>query len=103
MVELETKIIKLLHEFWNPQTYIKECTIFYHGQIPMGALYVQEGPVFFTNRYKNLEINQSGIYLLDELMNEKSIKFNVKVTPDSKIFILDRFTLNKLVEDKIIA
>lgn len=103
MLELEEKIIKMLREFWNPQNYIKECTIFYHGQIPMGAIYLENGPVYFTNRYKNLEITKPGIYLLDEIINEKSIKFNVKVTPESKIFILDRFTINKLYKDKVTA
>jgi hypothetical protein len=94
--ELEKKLLEIINHHWRPHLYIKECDIFYAGQIPMGAIYIEKGPVYLMSRAKKQVITEPGIYFLNELLQEVPLKYNVRVSPESKIYILDRYTIKNL-------
>lgn len=88
---------RLIDKHWEPTQYAKECTIFYNGQIPTFAIYLKKGTLSFVKKSKTTEVSQKGLYLLEELVDQKPIKFDLKISSNSAIYILDRSALKQYI------
>lgn len=97
MMKVETVvdyILENLNEKWCKVSFDKEFNLFYKGQIPTAAIVLVEGKMGMVKRNKSvILIKPNEVVFIDELLNEKMLKNDIKVFPNTTIYMIDRFSL----------
>lgn len=94
-------ILENIDNKWHAVSFAKEFDIFYKGQIPTAALLLVEGKIGIVKRNKSVTIiKPNEICFLDELLSETPLKNNIRVYPNTKLYMIDRYSL---IEDTISA
>lgn len=99
--DVEKFILENLDAKWHTVSFAKEFDIFYKGQVPTAALLITEGKIGIVKRNKSVTIIKANeICFLDELLSETPLKNNIRVYPNTTLYMIDRYSI---LEDTISA
>lgn len=90
--------LELLKKYCKPSLYQTETELIYEGQVPFAGYLLVEGEIQFIKRKAIFQkITPGTIFGVSELMENKPLKFTVKILPGSKVCILDRSTVKEIL------
>ena len=96
---LPAKYIENLLSHCKPSTYNTESELIYEGHIPTAGYLLLDGEINFVKRKRVIQTIKSGtLFGVIELMESSPLKYSVKITPNSKVCILDKSTVKELLE-----
>lgn len=91
--------LQLLQKFSDPCLYQSETELIYEGQIPFAGYLLLEGEIQFIKRKTIFQkILPGTLFGVSELMENRPLKFTVKILPGSKVCILDRSTVKEILK-----
>ena len=97
---LDQTHLNLLKAFSEPRTYNTAQELIYEGQVPHAGYVLLEGEIHIIKRKKVIQkLTPNTLFGVNELMNKLPFKFTIKITPKSKVFILDRSTVIEITKD----
>lgn len=96
--KLLTEHIDALIRFCTPRLYQTETEIIYEGHVPSAGYLILEGNAKLVKKKKIKQTLQPGsLFGIHELLNKVPLSYNVKISPNSKVCILDKSTVRELL------
>jgi CRP-like cAMP-binding protein len=97
--EVTSYHVEAFQNFTSPRIYNTESELIYEGQTPHAGYLLLEGEIHFIKRRSIIQkILPGTLFGVAELMNKTPFKFTVKIMPNSKVCILDRSTIQELLQ-----
>lgn len=91
--------LETFQNFSEPRVYNSEAVLIYEGQTPHAGYLLIEGEIHFIKK-KNIiqKLLPGTLFGAFELMNRAPFKYTVKILANSRVCILDRSTVQELVD-----
>jgi signal-transduction protein with cAMP-binding, CBS, and nucleotidyltransferase domain len=97
ITKVPQNIIKELDEIVFAQHYRNSAAIIYKGHIPNSGFLLLDGQISLSiSKTKNVVLNIGSLIGIRELMNSIPIEFDVNISSDSSVLILDRSSVNDI-------
>ncbi len=98
VTKVSTKIINDLEKISSCRQYKKGANIIYKGHIPHCGFLLIEGEITLTHSKSKITIVHEGSLIgIKELMNSSPFQFNASIKPESRVYILDKSTVNEIL------
>jgi len=92
-------IIKDLDEIVSARLYRNDADVIYKGHVPHCGFLLLEGQITLTiSKTKKVVLNSGSLIGVRELMNSDPIAFDVNISSNSSVLILDRSTVDDILK-----
>ena len=94
----EDQVEKLRTSHPPERTYNSESGIIYRGHVPLACFLLLSGSMLLDSRRGSTPLREGTILGLKELVDSEPFAKDVRITPGSKVLILDRYTVLQELE-----
>ena len=101
VTRVPVNVISELKKIVQQRRYKRDADIIYKGHVPHCGFLLLEGEITLRlSKTKILTLNKCSLIGIRELMNAEPFKFDAYIKSDSKVYILDRSTVNELLKSE---
>ncbi|MBT6325773.1 MAG: cyclic nucleotide-binding domain-containing protein [Bdellovibrionales bacterium] len=99
MTKVPSNIIKDLDEIVSARLYRNNADIIYKGHIPHCGFLLLKGEITLTiSKTEKIILDSGSLIGVRELMQSDPIGFDVKISSNSSVLILDRSTVDEILK-----